>query len=114
MIVKQFLENILNELTNKPVQSVVDIVLFAFLIYSVFVFLKKNDAVRLFKYIAAFFAVAVVLTSKSHVRIRFYFGYTRCGGALSSGDEARLLENIQPARYAASFYDSIRLQRRRT
>lgn len=65
MIVKQFLENILNELTNKPVQSVVDIVLFAFLIYAVFVFLKKNDAVRLFKYIAAFLAVAVVLTSKA-------------------------------------------------
>ncbi len=65
VIVKQFFDNILNELTNKPVQSAVDVILFAFLIYAVFVFLKKNDAVRLFKYVAAFLAVSVVLTSKA-------------------------------------------------
>lgn len=61
---ERFLENIKNEITQRPVQSVLDVVLFAFLLYAVFVFLKKNDAVRLFKYIAVFLAVSVVLTSR--------------------------------------------------
>ena len=61
---KQFLDNIKNELTNHPVQSVIDVVLFAFLIYALFVFLKKNDSVRLFKYVVAFLAVSVILTSR--------------------------------------------------
>ena len=61
---KQFLDNIKNELTNRPVQSVIDVVLFAFLIYALFVFLKKNDSVRLFKYVVAFLAVSVILTSR--------------------------------------------------
>lgn len=60
---KDFLENVKNEIVRRPVQSALDVVLFAFLLYALFVFLKKNDAVRLFKYVVVFLAAGVVLTS---------------------------------------------------
>lgn len=60
---ERFFENIKNELINRPVQSVIDVVLFAFLIYAVYVFLKKNDATRLYKYVVLLLVVSVVLTS---------------------------------------------------
>lgn len=60
---KDILNNIKNELTQRPVQSAVDVVLFAFILYALFVFLKKNDAVRLIKYVALFLVASVVLTS---------------------------------------------------
>lgn len=60
---KDFAQNIKNEILHRPVQSAVDVVLFAFLLYALFVFLKRNDAVRLFKYIVLFLAVSVVATS---------------------------------------------------
>ena len=63
--VKQFLENIKNEILNRPVYAAIDVVLFAFLLYALFVFLKKNDAVRLFKYLVLFLAVSVVVTSRT-------------------------------------------------
>lgn len=58
-----FLDNIKREITGRPIQSAVDVVLFAFLLYAVYVFLKKNDSVRLYKYVVIFLAVSVVLTS---------------------------------------------------
>lgn len=60
---KHFFENIKDEILHRPIQSVLDVVLFAFLLYAMFVFLKKNDAVRLFKYVVLFLAASVVLTS---------------------------------------------------
>lgn len=60
---KQFIENITNALKNRPVQSAVDVVLFACALYALFVFLKKNDATRLYKFIVLFLTVSVVLTS---------------------------------------------------
>lgn len=61
---KQIIENIKNTIINKPIQSVLDVLLFAVMLYFLFVFLKKNDAERLFKYIAAFLVIAVVFTSR--------------------------------------------------
>ncbi len=62
---KDILNNIKHEITNRPVQSALDVVLFAFLLYALFVFLKKNDAVRLIKYVAILLVVSVVLTSNA-------------------------------------------------
>lgn len=61
----RFLENVKYQILHRPVQSAIDVVLFAFLLYALFVFLKKNDAVRLYKYVAIFLLVAVVATSNS-------------------------------------------------
>ncbi len=60
---EQFVKNIKFQITERPIQSAVDVVLFAFLLYALFVFLKKNDAVRLYKYVAIFLAVSVVVSS---------------------------------------------------
>lgn len=60
---KQFFDNVKYQILHRPVQSAVDVVLFAFLLYALFAFLKKNDAVRLYKYVIMVLAVAVVLTS---------------------------------------------------
>ena len=59
----EFINNIIKEITTKPVQSVVDVVLFAILLYALYAFLQKTDAVRLYKYLMIFLAVGVVLTS---------------------------------------------------
>lgn len=64
----QFGRNIRDRFVGGPaliVQSVADMVLFALLLYALFVFLKKNDATRLFKYILVCLAAAVIVTSRS-------------------------------------------------
>ena len=60
---ERFINNIKTQIIDRPVQSAVDVVLFAFLLYAVFAFLKKNDAVKLYKYVVAFLLVSVILTS---------------------------------------------------
>ena len=62
--VKEFFSRIVSEITNKPAQSAIDVVLFAILLYALYVFLKKTDAVRLYKYLMIFLAVGVVLSSE--------------------------------------------------
>ncbi len=62
---EKFVENLKYQILNRPVQSAADVVLFAFLLYAVFVFLKKNDAVKLYKYVVLFLLLSVVLTSKT-------------------------------------------------
>ncbi len=59
----KFIENLKTAIFERPVQSAADVVLFAFLLYALFVFLKKNDATRLYKYVVLFLALSVVLTA---------------------------------------------------
>lgn len=58
------LEKIKAELAYpRIIVSVIDVVIFAFLLYWLFVFLKKNNASRLIKFVLLFLAVSIVLTS---------------------------------------------------
>lgn len=61
---KEFFDKIKNELTNKTAVSVVDVVLFAFILYALFCFFKKNNASRLIKYVVIFLIISVVLSSE--------------------------------------------------
>ena len=60
-----FRNNIVDKFTNHTAVSVIDTVLIAVLLYVLFVFLKKNNAGRLIKYIIGFMVVATVLSASA-------------------------------------------------
>ena len=61
----EFWNNLKNEFMSpeRIAINIVDVVLCAFLLYAVFVFLKKNNASRLIKFVLLFLVVSLVITS---------------------------------------------------
>lgn len=59
------IDRIKEAFVERPAALAVDFLLTAVLLYVLFAFLKKNNAVRLVKYVAAVFVLAVVLSSET-------------------------------------------------
>lgn len=60
-----FFQNVYDKMVDKPWACALDIILTAFLIYGVIVFLKKNNAVKLVAYLLPATIIGVVLSSDS-------------------------------------------------
>lgn len=60
-----FRDNIVDKLTQQTATSVIDLVLVFVLLYALFAFLKKNNAVRLIKYLIGFLVVTTVLSAEA-------------------------------------------------
>ncbi|MCH5160956.1 MAG: diadenylate cyclase CdaA [Clostridiales bacterium] len=72
----EFFDKIYNKLTTSPVACVLDVILTAFLIYGVIVFLKRNNAIKLVWYLLPVALVGVVLSADA-------LGFTVIGRVMS-------------------------------